>query len=650
MTRFPIKIAALLFNFCLLIVYPSYSQPEVTAWGNMTGIRVEGQLTKFESSFKIVGASWHHNTQTAKEQHHYSFKREGSKQIITSKIGAIDYTETVEDIGKGKALVNIQYTSTLDTVVVGTFFSVIFNGDYFADGAIEIIEPSKIPLGQSALSDVNEILRAEAKGIKIKSKRGEYQFICNDNSQIIVKRLNGTSIELLIALANDSIKKNQTVSKTFTITTNQEIDKSTVEMLVDVSKPGRVFDGIGGNFRLQNAKTDPQVIDYCLENLRVAYARVEMPWQLWHADENVDPTNAANAGKLNDRVKKAMELAQRMKKMDIPIILSGWFAPDWAIVGERTSGPQLGGLWGNPLNHDKMDKIYKSITDYILYMKDHYGVEVEMFSFNESDLGIDIRQTGLEHRDLIKNLGAYFKAKGLKTKLLLGDTSDANSWAFLNESLADPSTWPFIGAVSFHSWRGWEYETLKKWADAAEKINKPLVVGEGSIDAAAHQYPSIFEEQIYAIEEINLYVRMLAICQPKTILQWQLTADYSPLAGGGIFGNNETLRPTRRFWQLKQLSATPKSLPALAIACASEDVSCAALGNPKSNQYAFHIVNNGASREAIISGIPKKVKKLKVFVTDKEKGMEEVGSVAVMDGKVTFTLPEVSYVTLMNSK
>jgi len=453
-----------------------------------------------------------------------------------------------------------------------------------------------------------------------------------------------------MTIANDSIKKDQTVSKTFTIITNEEIDKSAVEMVVDASKPGRVFEGLGGNFRLQNSKTDPQVIDYCLDNLRVAYARIEMPWQLWHPEENVDPTNAANEGKLNERVQKAMVLAQRLKKMNIPIILSGWFGPDWAIVGKRSSGPQPGGVWGNPLNPDKMDKIYKSITDYILYLKDHYGVEVEMFSFNESDLGIDIRQTGLEHRDLIKNLGAYFKAKGLKTKLLLGDTADANGWAFLNESLADPSTLPFIGAVSFHSWRGWGYETLKKWADAAEKINRPLIVGEGSIDAAAWRYPSIFEEQIYAIEEINLYVRMLAICQPKTILQWQLTADYSPLAGGGIFGNNESLRPTRRFWQLKQLSATPENLFALPMACANEDISCAALGNPKSGNYAFHIVNNSASREASISGIPKKVKKLKIFVTDKNKGMEEVGSVTVIDGKATFTLPEVSYVTLINSK
>ena len=73
----------------------------------------------------------------------------------------------------------------------------------------------------------------------------------------------------------------------------------------------------------------------------------------------------------------------------------------------------------------------------------------------------------------------------------------------------------------------------------------------------AYRYPQIFNEQSFALYEINLYLRILSIAQPKSILQWQLTADYSILAGGGIFNDNGPLRPTRRFWNLKQLAATP---------------------------------------------------------------------------------------------
>ena len=81
--------------------------------------------------------------------------------------------------------------------------------------------------------------------------------------------------------------------------------------------------------------------------------------------------------------------------------------------------------------------------------------------------------------------------------------------------------------------------------------------------------PQIFLEQSFALYEINLYIRILAIAQPKSILQWQMTADYSLLAGGGIFGDNGPLRPTQRFWNLKQLASTPPRSFALPVQCKS---------------------------------------------------------------------------------
>ena len=49
-----------------------------------------------------------------------------------------------------------------------------------------------------------------------------------------------------------------------------------------------------------------------------------------------------------------------------------------------------------------------------------------MFSFNESDLGINVCKMAEEHAAFIKGFGAYLKSKGLSTKLLLGDTENAN--------------------------------------------------------------------------------------------------------------------------------------------------------------------------------------------------------------------------------
>jgi hypothetical protein len=286
----------------------------------------------------------------------------------------------------------------------------------------------------------------------------------------------------------------------------------------------------------------------------------------------------------------------------------------------------------------------------VQYLKDAYGVEVSMFSFNESDLGINVRHTGKEHAEFIKGLGQHLAERGLATKLLLGDNSDATTFDFIVPAMNDPETHKYIGAVSFHSWRGCTDETLEKWAGAAKQLNLPLIVGEGSTDAAAWNYPEIFSEESFAFYEINLYTRILSICQPLSILQWQLTADYSLLTGAGIFGTKGPLLPTQRFWNLKQLSATPAGSFALPLTCTKEGVNCAAFGNISRGEYALHIVNNGAECQATVSGIPADVSTFEIFVTDREYGMKKMGEALVSEGKLTFSLSKAGFTTLISKR
>jgi hypothetical protein len=232
--------------------------------------------------------------------------------------------------------------------------------------------------------------------------------------------------------------------------------------------------------------------------------------------------------------------------------------------------------------------------------------------------------------------------------MLLGDNSDATTYSFIYPAMHDTATHKYIGAISFHSWRGWDTETLQKWRDAATQMHLPLLVGEGSIDAAAWNYPQIFQEQIYALKEINLYTRLMAICQPLSILQWQLTADYSPLKGGGIFGDNESLQPTQRFWNLKQLASVPENLYAMPVTTDASFISCAAQGDNRRNIYAVHIVNNGAERMVTLKGLPHAVKKLSIHTTSKNKNMKEQKPVAVVNGEAKFKIDAVSYTTAVS--
>ncbi len=635
-------IACGFFNHC-------YAQTEIEAWGNLKGIRIDGQLINIESSIDVVSTDGMNIIETAKEKQHPKYNREGNKQIINTNIDSVYFVATFEDISKGVSKVDIQCTSKKDTSGVIVSFDIKLPLDIYKNGNIQLINPAKNSSATYYIAK-QKSFPITASGIKFISSQQQAEIDFNTTETVLIKKVkdkNGDYIHAYIPLQTGLFTNGQTIEKTFTIKASGTIDKEPATVYINPSKAGRVFTGFGGNFRLQNPKADPQVINYCLDNMRVAYARVEMPWMLWQPVEDSNPIDSAKAGKLQTHVKESMEMAQRLSNMNTPIILTAWFPPKWAVVGDLHFRHQPGEAWGNPIDSTKAQEIYKSIADYILYLKNTYGVDIKLFSFNESDLGINIRQTGEEHATLIKGLGAYFASHGLQTKMLLGDNSDATTFDFILPATKDKETHQYIGAISFHSWRGWDTELLQKWTDAAMQMHLPLIVGEGSIDAAAWNYPKIFEEQTYALEEINLYVRLLNICQPLSILQWQLTADYSPLKGGGIFGDSSALQPTQRFWNLKQLASVPPNVAAIPVAVDRPNITCAAqVGSDKN--IVVHLVNNGAERMVTLKGLPASAKKISTHTTSKNKNMQEGKPVTVLNGQAKFMLDAVSYTTVVS--
>jgi len=594
----------------------------------------------------------------------------------------------------------------------------------FSGATAELIDPAPPAAARVSLApganDQNEYVRATAGGVRFIAPHRRIEVTFDAPTEVVIRddrRKNDFDLQVFLAVTSGKLAAGQSAKKSFALKVTGEVDKSPVELTLDASHPGQIFDGLGGNFRIQNPGTDPAVIQYNLDNLRVAWGRVEMPWSTWQPNEDVDPLAAARAGNLNPRIAQAMEMAHRLAQKGIPIIVSAWAAPAWAILGNLggrggfggggapgavggrgaagapaagTPGaacapgganaagaagnsevgggrgavavpgaaggrgalgaaPQQEGPRGNPLNPAKMDHIKESIASYLVFLKEKYGVEAAMFTFNESDLGINVRQTPREHAELIKTLGPYFASRGLATKLALGDTSDATPIDFIKPALQDPEAAKYVGAVDFHSWRGCTDDILAQWSAAARQLNVPLIVAEGSTDAASWRYPQIFAEQSFALYEINLYTRILAIAQPKSILQWQFTADYSLLAGGGVFGDNGPLRPTRRFWNLKQLASTPPRSFALPVKCNRPDLTCAAFGDIAGGVYTVHIVNNGAGRPATLTGLPDGVKQLRVWVTDSQRGMQEGERIAVSGGKAEFQLDPMSFTTLIGA-
>ena len=78
------------------------------------------------------------------------------------------------------------------------------------------------------------------------------------------------------------------------------------------------------------------------------------------------------------------------------------------------------------------------------------------------------------------------------------------------------------------------------------------------------------------------------------------------------------------------------------------NISSAALGDIARGAYAVHLNNNGASRPATISGIPASVKKMRIYVTDAERGMQLMAIKGVVDGQVSFVLEAQTFTSLFS--
>lgn len=594
---------------------PERVHTEVMAWSNITGVRMDGELVDFESTLRVGKPDGYMEMTGRERQNNVQYRREGASQIVDIPLHGAHFTQKVTDIDRNT--VHLEWTAEADeTLDEGAYFCLTFSGKNYSDAAYRI-KGRKISID------------SPTRNVSIEFSRNIKAFTQEE----------GDCMTVFVTLM-PTLRKGRKTELSAVMTTGcvRRDEKATISL--NLYKPGNAFMGFGGNFRLQNPKNDPAVISYCLDNMRIAMGRVEFPWRNWHPEENMNPADS----ELHPHVRQSLEMAQRLEAMGMPVALACWFPPQWAL--ESGSVRKSGGVAALRLDLQKKDAIYKSLCSYIKFAKDRYGVEFDYFSFNESDIGIDVLHTPQEHADFIKEFGALLASEGMPCKMFLGDNSDATTIDFIKPALDDPETHKYIGAVSFHSWRGCDDETLRKWAQAAESLNVPLIVGEGSTDAAAHRYPMIFNESTFALYEINLYTRICAICQPLTILQWQLTSDYSPLWGNGIYGSEGPLRPTQRFWNLRQLAMTPENSFSIPAECSKDNMNIAAFANIARNETAVHIVNNGASCEAEIKGLSHDAERAIVYVTN--AGQNSLAqALAPSSGTLSLTLPAESFITII---
>lgn len=332
--RFDIMKNLRIFQFgivvllCGILSLPLSAQTEVMAWSNITGVRVDGELIDFESSLRVGTLKGDMEITGKEKQVRPVFHREGNMQEVTATLRGVKFHQKVTD--KGKGLVEISIDALSDTTLnQAAYYCIALSPENYIDAKV----------------------RVSGRKLTVTSANRKLEFKFNKSVKATVEK-ESTGTVVYISLM-PILKKAGRTALSMELHASGVIDHSDAEITLDMQNPGSLFAGFGGNFRLQNPAADPKVIDYCLENLRVAYGRVEFPWRLWQPEEESDPIAVAQNGGLNKRVEESLLMAKRLKAMGMPVILSCWFPPAWAIDGGPASYARQGGVIAYRLDNRK---------------------------------------------------------------------------------------------------------------------------------------------------------------------------------------------------------------------------------------------------------------------------------------------------------
>jgi hypothetical protein len=663
------------FAFCCLNVR---AETECAGTGDLRGFRYKGEMINLTSSIRMTSPD---GAQTGQAQLRGA-GRTGTRQVFTGNVGfgggagaagkgkgggkggagkgggaggGVGLQVQLDDTAPDTTTFDVQATATAAIPLEGINYWFNLPGANFATGSAELVAADNaaatkvslagLPAGSTRYAD------ATVRSIRISGAANRVvEFTFANPTHIILQETRGggggrggagggMTYNLLVPIGTGTLNPDKPFHAAFTLKASCDLDAAPVTLTLNPARTGPPFLGMGGNFRLQGP-ADPAHIAYNLENLRVVWGRVEMPLSTWQSSETADPA-AVPPDKLNSKVKEAMEMAQTLAKKHIPFVISDWSAPNWAVAPGGVGG-------GRQIAAEKWPAMYKGITSYVAYLKKNFGAEPALFSFNEADMGINVKLTPEDQRKVIKELGAAFAAQGLATKMLLGDTGNPTPRPlnYNDPAIADPEAMKYVGAVSYHCWTGGSDQIIANWGQIAQKFKVPLLVAEGGTDPNSHQYPSIFREPWFSLDEANLYLRCMALSQPASILHWQLTENYSILAGGR---NGQPLQPTQRFYNFKQFNLTPPEAPSLGIAGDRPRITTAAYGDA-THGYAIHIINTGATRPITLTGLPAALTQLYPSVTDATRNMKLLTPITVSGGRAQFTLDYQSFVTLTSAK
>jgi len=413
-----------------------------------------------------------------------------------------------------------------------------------------------------------------------------------------------------------------------------------ISVTVDSSKQYQTFLGFGGNYtQIQYAgKALDSIGKYTLETLRPEWVRVPIPLDLWEPVNDNKKAGTIDWAGFATTDPKMVDLFTMMKAMKETygvknITASVWNIAAWMVDGEP-------GTKGGVLPEEKYGEVAESMIAFLLHLRDEYGVAVDQISFNEPDIGTNVKMNSTDMIKFVRVLGPMLDKAGLTTKWLIGDVSQPNPAAlYMSEMLSVEDIAPYLGPVSLHTWNSSAISDmmLANLRDAMPPTGKILIAGEFGFNPGLWRTPEEFPKWQTGWFLANLIYRTVKYTGTNVILYWELENDY-PLM-------SETLEKYPSWHVFKQAFDTLKPGSVL-LDCQSENESflgsyAAADGK---GYFTLQLLNKREKPLLVtVSGLPDGT--LSAFVTSETSNQEDFGQHVVTGGTMTLEIPAKSFVS-----
>jgi len=297
--------------------------------------------------------------------------------------------------------------------------------------------------------------------------------------------------------------------------------KATVQIFPEVKH--QIIRSIGGNYCQANYSEHAAdaIGNETLREFKPNHVRVALPMRI-----RKTPFQDCRGTKYTSQP-LVIEVLDELKRMKNEFgvknfTISVWDVPDEFIADPSKKAQRI-------IKPEAYDEVIQMLTDFFVKAKNEYGVEVDQFSFNESDGGYQIIFSPEATIAFIKKAGPKFEEAGLKTKFLLADTAQTKGTVeFATQIMADPTIWKYLGPLCFHSW--WSEEMpdneFERVAGFGKAWNKEVWCSELGFDAMSWKVKDMNKSWYYALRFAKISHRMMKYAQVEVSLYWTWQNNY----------------------------------------------------------------------------------------------------------------------------